>query len=80
MYIPPMGETTTVRVGRATRDHLNRVSAEANETVDTTIQRALRLLELEERRKQAEIESLALAKDPADRDEVRAAIRDLLGE
>jgi hypothetical protein len=75
-----MSDTTTVRVGRATRDHLNRISAARGETVDTTIQRGLRLIELEARRKQAEIDARRLAADPADRAEVQAAIRDLVGE
>ena len=75
-----MSDTTTVRVGRATRDHLNRVSAESGETVDAVIRRALRLMEFEAKRKQAELESRALADDPRDRAEVHAAIREALGE
>jgi Arc/MetJ family transcription regulator len=75
-----MSDTTTVRVGRATRDHLNRVSTARGETVDALIQRALRLLELEERRQLAVEQSRALAGDPADRAEVQAAIREALGE
>lgn len=75
-----MNDTTTVRVGRATRDHLNRASAETGETVDTVIQRGLRLMELEGRRKQAELESRELAADPADRAEVAATLREALGE
>lgn len=75
-----MSDTTTVRVGRATRDQLNRVSAESGETVDATIQRALRLLEWEALRRQAELESRVLAADSDDVAEVHAAIRDLVGE
>lgn len=75
-----MSDTTTVRVGRVTRDHLNRISAASGETVDTVIQRALRMLELEGRRQLAVEQSRALADDPQDRAEVRAAIRDALGE
>jgi hypothetical protein len=75
-----MTETTTVRVGKATRDHLNRLSAASGESVDSTIQLGLRLIELEARRRQAEADSRRLAADPADRAEVAAAIRDLTGE
>ena len=75
-----MSDTTTVRVGRATRDQLNKISAASGETVDSTIQRGLHLIELEARRKQAEIDARRLGNDPADRAEVRAAIRDLVGE
>ena len=75
-----MSDTTTVRVGRATRDHLRRISTENGETLDAVIQQALGLLEWEALRRQAEAESRALANDPADRAEVQAAIRDALGK
>jgi hypothetical protein len=75
-----MSDTTTVRVTKVTRDHLNRVSAEQGESVDRTIERGLRMIELEDRRKQAEIDARAAAADPADRAEVAAAIRELVGE
>jgi hypothetical protein len=75
-----MGDTTTVRVAMSTREHLNRISAASGETVDATIQRGLRLIEREARRKQAEIDARAASADPDDRAEVAAAIRDLTGE
>jgi uncharacterized membrane protein len=75
-----MGDTTTVRVSTSTREHLNKISSTAGETVDTTIQRGLRLIEREARRKQAEIDARAAGADPADRAEVAAAIWDLTGE
>jgi hypothetical protein len=75
-----MSETTTVRVAMSTRQHLNKISAERGETVDATIQRGLRLIELEVRRRQAEIDARAAGADADDRAEVAAAIRDLTGE
>jgi len=75
-----MSDTTTVRVSKVTRAHLNRVSSEHGESADQTIERGLRLIELEGRRKQAEIDAFAAATDPADRAEVATAIRDLVGE
>jgi predicted transcriptional regulator len=75
-----MGDTTTVRVSRATRDHVNRLAAQTGESVDAVIEQALRLAEGETRRRQAELEARRVGADQADRDEVRAAIRDALGE
>jgi hypothetical protein len=75
-----MSDTTTVRVAKATREHLNRLSAARGESVDSTIQRGLRLIELEDRRRQAESEARVLAADSVDRAEIAAAIRDLTGE
>ncbi len=75
-----MSDTTTVRVGRRTRDQLNQLSSASGQTVDAVIQRALRVLELEERRRLAVEQSLELANDADDRAEVQAAIRDALGE
>lgn len=75
-----MSDTTTVRVSKRTREHLNRVSAASGETVDATIQHGLRLIEREARRKQAVIDARAAAADPDDRAEVAAAIRELAGE
>lgn len=43
-----MAETTTIRVDRATRDHLNRVARERNITAAQAASRAVRLLEQEE--------------------------------
>jgi len=74
-----MSETTTVRVGRATRDHLHRISTQSGQTFDATIQRGLDLIDLEARRKQAEIEAREIADDPEDRAEVQAAIQEALG-
>jgi predicted transcriptional regulator len=75
-----VSDTTTVRVGRRTRDQLNQLSSASGQTVDAVIQRALRVLELEERRRLAVEQSLELANDADDRAEVQAAIRDALGE
>ena len=75
-----MGDTTTVRVATATREHLNKVSAASGETVDATIRRGLRLIEREAWRKQAEIDARAAGADADDRAEVAAAIRELTGE
>jgi hypothetical protein len=75
-----MGDTTTVRVARATRDQLNKVSAERGETVDATIQRGLDLLDREEWRRTAELDALAAGQDIEDQAELRAAMADLAGE
>ncbi len=74
-----MPESTTVRVARATRDHLNRLSAERGETVVSTIEQGLQLLEWEGLRKQTELDARRLGADAADRAEVAAALRDLTG-
>lgn len=74
-----MSDTTTVRVGRATRDQLNRVSSESGETVDAVIRRALEIMEIEHRRRVAEQQGRDLANDPADKAEVLAAIREAQG-
>lgn len=75
-----MTETTTVRVARATRDHLNKITAETGETVDTTIQRALELVEREKWRREAERDAWLASQDEQDKAEVRAAIAEALGE
>jgi predicted transcriptional regulator len=75
-----MSETTTVRVSRATRDHLNKVSTEQGETVDATIQRGLDLLEREQWRRTAELDAWAASQDVEDQAELRAAMADLAGE
>lgn len=74
-----MSETTTVRVSRRTREQLNHLSGASGQTVDAVIQRALRVLEVEERRRLAVEQSLALANDADGRAEVAAALRDALG-
>jgi hypothetical protein len=43
-----MTETTTIRVDRSTRDHLNRLSRERHITVAQAASRAVRLLEQEQ--------------------------------
>jgi len=75
-----MGDTTTVRVSHATRDHVNRLATESGQSVDAVIENALRLAEWEARRRQAALEAREVGADPADRAEVRAAIREALGE
>ena len=71
---------TTVRVSRATRDHLNKVSTEQGETVDATIQRGLDLLDREQRRRTAELDAWAAGQDVEDQTELRAAMADLAGD
>ena len=39
-----MGETTTIRISRATHASVTRVAAERHETIDETVSRALRAL------------------------------------
>jgi predicted transcriptional regulator len=75
-----MSETTTVRVSRATRDHLNKVSTASGETVDATIQRGLDLLDREQWRRTAELDAWAAGQDVEDQAELRAAMADLAGE
>ena len=43
-----MAETTTIRVDRSTRDHLNRLARERHITVAQAASRAVRLLEQEQ--------------------------------
>lgn len=43
-----MAETTTIRVDRSTRDHLNRLARERHVTVAQAASRAVRLLEQEQ--------------------------------
>ncbi|MGH8959765.1 MAG: hypothetical protein ACRDWT_00920 [Jatrophihabitantaceae bacterium] len=43
-----MAETTTIRVDRSTRDHLNRLAHERHITVAQAASRAVRLLEQEQ--------------------------------
>jgi len=43
-----MAETTTIRVDRSTRDHLNRLARERHVTVAQAVSRAVRLLEQEQ--------------------------------
>jgi hypothetical protein len=75
-----MSDTTTVRVAKATRDHLNRVSAERGETVDATIEASLQLLAREQWRRTAELDAWAAGLDVEDQAELRAAMADLAGE
>ena len=42
-----MGDTTTIRVTRATRDVLNEIAERRGETLNDTVARAARLLEQE---------------------------------
>jgi len=43
-----VAETTTIRVDRSTRDHLNRLARERRITVAQAVSRAVRLLEQEQ--------------------------------
>jgi hypothetical protein len=74
-----MSESTTVRVRRATRDRLNRLSAQRGASVDELITEGLEALERERWRRQAEADARRLGADPADRAEVAAALHDLTG-
>jgi hypothetical protein len=74
-----MAETTTVRVGRATRDRLNAESRARGLSVDQLIAEGLDALERERWRRQAEADANRLGADPRDRAEVAAALDDLLG-
>ena len=75
-----MSDTTTVRVTKATRDHLNRVSTERGETVDATIEASLQLLAREQWRRTAELDARSAGLDAEDQAELRAAMADLAGE
>lgn len=75
-----MTDSTTIRVGRVTRDHANKLSAELGETVDATVRQALDLLERERWRRTAELDAWAASVDEADKAEVRAAIAEALGQ
>lgn len=79
MYTEVMSESTTVRVARTTRDHLNQVSSATGRSADETIQEGLRLIEREQWRRTAEWDSVAAGLDTEDQAEVRAAIADVLG-
>jgi hypothetical protein len=61
-----MSKTTSVRVSRTTREHLNKVSTERGETVDVTIPHGLDLLDREQWRQTAELDSRAASQDVED--------------
>jgi Arc/MetJ-type ribon-helix-helix transcriptional regulator len=75
-----VSEPVAIQVSPATRDHVNRLAAESGNSADTVIRNALRLAEREIRRERAAIEAAQVAADPADRAEVRAAIREAVGD
>jgi hypothetical protein len=73
-------DTTTIRVSRRTHEAVTAHARESGRSADEVISAALRALEWEERRRQAEEDAWRLAQDPEDRAEVAAAIREALGE
>jgi predicted DNA-binding protein len=75
-----MTEQTSVRLSVHTRDELNKLAAERGITADRAIAEAIQAVRDEEWRRQAEREMLEAARDPLDRAEVAAALRDLGAE
>lgn len=74
-----MGETTTIRVRQATRARID-AQRRPGQTADDVISAGLAAVEREALRSQAEADARAAAQDMDDRAEVRAAIREVLGE
>lgn len=72
--------TTTVRVQTSTRSALRALAERDGTSTDEVINSGLRALERERMRRQYEADARRIAADPADRAEVAAALRDLLGE
>ena len=77
MHTLLMAGQTSVRLSIHTRDELNKLAAERGITADRAIAEAIQALRDEEWRRQAEREMLEAARDPLDRAEVAAALRDL---
>lgn len=75
-----MSDTTTVRVRRRTHAALAQEAATSSCSTDEVIDAGLKALQRERIRRQMEQEARQVAADPADRAEVAAALRDLLGE
>jgi Arc/MetJ-type ribon-helix-helix transcriptional regulator len=75
-----MTETTTVRVRKSTHAALSQAVKRSGTSADEVIGAGLAALERERKRRQYEADARRLAADPADRAEVAAAIRELLGE
>jgi hypothetical protein len=75
-----MAESTTVRVKKSTHEALSATAREHAVSVDEVITAGLRALAREEKRRAFEEAARRLGSDPADRAEVAAAIRDVLGE
>jgi hypothetical protein len=75
-----VADSTTIRVSRRTHAAVTAHARESGLSADEVISTALRALDWERRRRQAEEDAWRLANDAEDRAEVAAAIRDLTGE
>jgi len=72
-----MGDTTTVKVRRSTRDLLLEIGAARHESADQVIVAALAAMSRDERRRIAAAEARAIKDDPVDLAEVRAIQQDI---
>jgi hypothetical protein len=73
-----MGDTTTIRITQTTRARLE-AQRRPGQTADEIINEGLAAIEREAWRRRAEADAKEAAMDPADRAEVAAALRDVLG-
>ncbi len=73
-----MGDTTTVKVQRSTRDLLLELGAARRQSADQVIRAALAAMTRDERRSVAAAEARAIKDDPADRAEIDAIQEDLI--
>ncbi len=73
-----MGDTTTVKVQRSTRDLLLKLGAARRQSADQVIRAALAAMTRDERRSVAAAEARAIKDDPADRAEIDAIQEDLI--
>lgn len=72
-----MADYTSVRLSHGTRDSLNDLARELGVTADRAIAAGIQAIRDERWRRQAEEHALRIARDPADRAEVAAALHDL---
>lgn len=72
-----MGETTTVKVQKSTRDLLLELGASRHQSADQVILAALAAMRRDERRQLAAAEAHAIRDDPADLAEVRAIQKEM---
>ncbi len=73
-----MGDTTTVKVQRSTRDLLLKLGAARRQSADQVIRAALAAMTRDESRSVAAAEARAIKDDPADRAEIDAIQEDLI--
>lgn len=72
-----MGDTTTVKVHKSTRDLLLELGAARRQSADQVIRDALTAMKRDERRRVAAAEALDIKDDPADLAEIRAIQQDI---